>query len=132
MKRIGLFLVLAVVLGAVFAREDASAYPVVEPGTPAQVKDSSNYYQWGDLHYRIAATTVGVAVSNMTPGLYKVETSADVFCDQGAPGVTAALTERIVKAGSIQVLEITGNADTAVACITASSTATVYFDQDKN
>jgi hypothetical protein len=89
------------------------------------------------LPMHINAPTVSISVTSSTgrvaygalnsPGIIITDSgAADIFCKSGDSTITAAVTDTIIKTGTVQSFT-KSPVDTHIACITASGTATAYI-----
>lgn len=118
-------------LGAALAvAVPAVGYPVLIPGQGAA--QSAGYPSYAeDIAVTVTGTTTTAGVGNMSAGVYVITCTEASHVDQGATGVTATTSERLLPAFGPYPLKITGNGDNYLAFIRNAVSGTCIVSKDK-
>lgn len=107
----------------------AHAYGIPVPGQGAA--NSSGYPGWGaDIAVSVTNTTTTAGTGNLTAGLYVATCTVAVHVDQGATGVAATTSERLIPAFAPYPLKVLDNGDDFIAWIRDSADGSCILSKD--
>ena len=120
---------LGALFGAMVVTASAIAYPILDPD--GGVKVVAGYPSFGaDVSVSVTATSSTSGLNALAAGLYVITCTEATHADQGATGVVATTSERLIPANTPYPLKIIGNADDYLALIRNATSGTCIVSKD--